>query len=41
MEIAVALTSLELAPATPIEQRVFTDVDHMIIGEMLGSYDIT
>ena len=41
MEIAAALTSPELAPATPIELRVFTVVDHMIIGEMLGSYDIT
>lgn len=41
MKIAVALASPELAPATPIEQRVFTVVDHMITGEMLGSYDIT
>ena len=34
--IRKALASPELAPATPIEQRVFKVVDHMIVGEMAG-----
>lgn len=39
--IRKALASPELAPATPIELRVFKVVDHMIVGEMLGRFDIT
>lgn len=39
--IRKALASPELAPATPIELRVFKVVDHMIVGEMMGRFDIT